>query len=194
MRLLFLITLLLIAGCQKAEPTLFTALDPSDTHITFANAITETAAQNVMTYEYMYNGGGVATGDLNNDGLADVYLFGNQVDNTLYLNKTASGKGRSGDPPPLVFEDITTAEKVAGRSGGWKTGVTLADVNADDRLDIYVCYTALPDVTARANQLFINNQRKSGSVPTFTERAAEYGLDAPGPFSTQASFFDYDRR
>ena len=181
MRLLIALSLLL-AGCQKAEPTLFTALDADDTHVTFANTITETAAQNVMVYEYMYNGGGVATGDLNNDGLADVYFTANQLPNKLYINK---GK--------LVFDDVTDAAGVAGRPGGWKTGVTMADVNADGWLDIYVCYSALPNISARANQLFINDCRKPGAVPTFTERAADYGLDAPGTFSTQASFFDYDR-
>ncbi|MBO0935653.1 VCBS repeat-containing protein [Fibrella sp. HMF5335] len=180
-----------IAGCQQPAPTLFTALDASDTHVTFANTITETAGQNVMTYEYMYNGGGVATGDLNNDGLADIYFSGNQVANKLYLNRSLPKKGESGTA--LVFEDITSAAKVAGRAGHWKTGVTMADVNGDGWLDIYVCYSALKDPAARANQLFINNCRKPGDVPTFTERAADYGLDAPGTFSTQASFFDYDR-
>ncbi len=184
---------LLLASCQKAEPTLFTALDADDTHVTFANTITETATQNVMAYEYMYNGGGVATGDLNNDGLADVYLSGNQVDNRLYLNKTAPKTTPSDDPLPLVFTDVTTAAKVGGRPGGWKTGVTMADVNADGWLDIYVCYSALNDPANRANQLFINDCHMPGAVPTFTERAAEYGLDAPGTFSTQAAFFDYDR-
>ncbi|NID10601.1 VCBS repeat-containing protein [Fibrivirga algicola] len=182
--LLLAITLLL-AGCRNAEPALFTALDANETHITFANTITETAEQNVLQYEYTYNGGGVAIGDLNNDGLADVYFTGNQVSNKLYLNK---GKSESGK---LSFENVTDTAGVAGRSGHWKTGVTMADVNGDGWLDIYVCYSALNDPAARANQLFINNA-KTG-VPTFTERAADYGLDAPGTFSTQASFFDYDR-
>jgi len=183
--LLFLAAIFLFTSCQNAEPTLFTALDADDTHITFANTITETAEQNVLQYEYTYNGGGVAIGDLNNDGLADVYFTGNQVPNKLYLN---TGKSESGQ---LSFEDVTDAAGVAGRPGHWKTGVTMADVNGDGWLDIYVCYSALKDPAARANQLFINNA-KSG-IPTFTERAANYGLDAPGTFSTQASFFDYDR-
>lgn len=188
-----LASLLLVASCQKAEPTLFTTLAAADTHVTFANTITETAEQNVMAYEYMYNGGGVATGDLNNDGLADIYFSGNQVDNKLYLNRSVPKKNASEQEGKLIFEDVTAPAKVAGRPGGWKTGVTMADVNADGWLDIYVCYSALSDPAARANQLFINDCRKPGNVPTFTERAAEYGLDALGTFSTQAAFFDYDR-
>ncbi|MBO0949374.1 VCBS repeat-containing protein [Fibrella forsythiae] len=179
---LFFVTSLLLAGCRNTEPTLFTALDADDTHITFANTITETADQNVLQYEYTYNGGGVAVGDLNNDGLTDVYFTGNQVPDKLYLNRGN-----------LLFDDVTETAGVAGRPGHWKTGVTMADVNGDGWLDIYVCYSALNDTAARANQLFINNASKPGSIPTFTERAAEYGLDAPGTFSTQASFFDYDR-
>lgn len=184
---LFLAALALLAGCRTNEPTLFTLLDTDDTHIAFANTITETAEQNVMQYEYTYNGGGVAIGDLNNDGFADVYFTGNQVPNRLYMNRSAGGEGK------LQFEDVTDAAGVAGRSGHWKTGVTMADVNGDGWLDIYVCYSALPDPAARANQLFVNNGGKAGAVPAFTERAVEYGLDAPGTFSTQASFFDYDR-
>ena len=188
----FVFLALLLTGCQQTAPTLFTALTAADTHVTFANTVTETGDQNILAYEYTYNGGGVATGDLNNDGLADVYFSGNQVDNKLYLNKSVPKQGAS-EQTALVFADVTEVAKVAGRHGHWKTGVTLADVNADGWLDIYVCYSALPDPAARANQLFINDCRKPGAVPTFTERAAEYGLDAPGTFSTQASFFDYDR-
>lgn len=187
MRFSLLLIALLLAGCRNAEPTLFTALDADDTHISFANTITETAEQNVMQYEYTYNGGGVAIGDLNNDGFADVYFTGNQVPNKLYLNR-----GRQASDQ-LVFDDVTERSGVPGRPGHWKTGVTMADVNGDGWLDIYVCYSALPDPAARANQLFINNAGKPGAIPTFTERASEYGLDAPGTFSTQASFFDYDR-
>ncbi|MEZ0541818.1 VCBS repeat-containing protein [Fibrella arboris] len=179
---LFLAANILLTGCRNTEPTLFTALDADDTHITFANTLTETADQNVLQYEYTYNGGGVAVGDLNNDGLTDVYFTGNQVPDKLYLNKGN-----------LQFDDVTGQAGVAGRPGHWKTGVTMADVNGDGWLDIYVCYSALSDTAARANQLFINNAGKPGTIPTFTEQAAAYGLDAPGTFSTQASFFDYDR-
>ena len=144
-----------------------------------------------MTYEYAYNGAGIAAGDINNDGFADLYFSGNSVPNKLFLNK---GKWR--------FEDITAHSRTAGRAD-WKTGVTMADVNGDGWLDIYVCYSGnapgegynLPvvkDYPNRSNQLFINNGCEPGGVPTFTERAKEYGLDAIGTFSTQAYFFDYD--
>ncbi|MBA4056501.1 MAG: type IV secretion protein Rhs, partial [Marivirga sp.] len=146
---------------------------------------------NIMTYEYAYNGAGLAAGDLNNDGLADLYFSGNSVPNKLFINK---GNWR--------FEDIADVSKTQGRKD-WKTGVTMADVNGDGWLDIYVCYSGnapgegynLPvvkDYPNRANQLFINNGCEPGGNPTFTERAKEYGLDAIGTFSTQAYFFDYD--
>ena len=148
---LLLAALLLFAGCRNNEPTLFTALDADDTHITFANTITETAEQNVMQYEYTYNGGGVAIGDLNNDGFADVYFTGNQVPNKLYLNK---GKQEAGQ---LVFDDITQAAGVAGRPGHWKTGVTMADVNGDGWLDLYVSAVSNYKGLEGSNELYINN-------------------------------------
>ncbi len=165
----------------------------SETGIHFANPITETEQNNIMTYEYLYNGGGVATGDLNNDGLPEVYLSGNLVPNKLFLNK---GNWK--------FDDVTAQAGTAGRAGDWKTGVTMADVNGDGWLDIYLCYSGngqderidkpvVRDQPNRINQLFINNGGKPGGIPTFTERAKEYGLDAIGTFSTQSYFLDYDR-
>ncbi|MFD2573411.1 VCBS repeat-containing protein [Spirosoma soli] len=140
------------------------------------NQLRETEQENVLAFEYFYNGGGVAAGDLNNDGLPDLFFTGNQVENKLYINK---GK--------LVFTDISATAGVSGRKGGWKTGVTLADVNADGWLDVYVCYSGLRSDSLRRNQLFINNHNL-----TFTDRAAEYGLADSG-YSVQANFFDYDR-
>ncbi|MBX2916934.1 MAG: VCBS repeat-containing protein [Cyclobacteriaceae bacterium] len=143
--------------------------------IEFINALKHTAELNPYTYRNFYNGAGVAIGDMNNDGLLDVYFSGNQVDNKLYLNK---GK--------LKFEDITERAGVES-SGSWSTGVTLVDINADGLLDIYVCKSGPPNTLNRHNELFINN----GDL-TFTEKSKEYGLDVTG-LSVQAAFFDYDR-
>jgi len=178
--------LLLLAGCGSPPDPLFTSLSPGETGVTFANTVTENADQNVLTYEYHYNGGGVAIGDLNNDGLPDLYFSGNQVANGLYLNQTTKAGS-------LRFADVTQAAGVGGRPGHWKTGISLADVNGDGWLDIYVCYSALPAAADRANELYINNGAGPDGTPTFTERAREYGLDAPGTFTTQVNFFDYDR-
>lgn len=171
--------LLLLFSCNK-EKTLFQKLSPEASGITFTNQVTESEKENILNYEYFYNGGGMASGDFNNDGLLDLYFTGNQVDNKLYLNK--------GD---LRFEDITEKSGTAGRKGAWKTGVSLVDINADGWLDIYVCYSGLRDSTLRKNQLFINNHNLNGSSPRFSEKAAEYGLDDSG-YSTQAAFLDYD--
>ncbi len=154
---------------------LFKEINPQQSHITFQNTLKETPQSNIITYEYFYNGGGVAAGDFNNDGLIDLYFTANTENNKLYLNK--------GD---FVFEDITRSAGVGGRKG-WKTGVTVADVNGDGWLDIYVCYSGDVEHKHRKNQLFINN----GNL-TFTDRAAEYGIDDPG-HSTHAAFFDFDQ-
>ncbi|GAB2606831.1 VCBS repeat-containing protein [Spirosoma areae] len=172
---LFLLILILFVACTKETP-LFEKTDPATTGVRFINQLNETEQENVLSFEYFYNGGGVATGDLNNDGLADLFFTGNQVDNKLYLNQ--------GD---LKFADVSAKAGIGGRKGGWKTGVTLADVNADGWLDIYLCYSGLRADSLRRNQLFINNHDL-----TFTDRATEYGLADSG-YSVQATFFDYDR-
>ena len=177
-----LLTLIGLSSCSKsneklkeAAPPLFTEIPSSQSGIGFVNEIPENSAMNSMVYEYFYNGGGVAIGDVDNDGLPDIYFTSNLKDNKLYKNK--------GD---FKFEDITAKAKVEG-SFGWTTGVTMVDINADRWLDIYVCKSGKGKAENRANLLYINN--KNG---TFTEMAASYGLDFPG-YSTQASFFDYDR-
>ncbi|MCU0405301.1 MAG: VCBS repeat-containing protein, partial [Chitinophagaceae bacterium] len=177
----FILFLLLIYGCSQTSSSnkLFEAISPSTTGITFSNQLTESATQSIATYEYFYNGAGVAAGDLDGDNLPDLFFTGNMVPNKLYLNKGN-----------LKFEDITETAGVAGKKS-WTTGVSMADVNADGRLDIYVCYSGPGTPADRANELFINNGVQNGKL-TFTDRAAEFGLDAPGTYTTQMVFFDYD--
>lgn len=152
----------------------FEDLSPQQTGITFRNDLDETPTSNVLTYEYFYNGGGVAIGDINNDGLEDIYFTGNMRPNALYLNLGN-----------LKFKDITQSAGVACKDG-WKTGVVMADVNADGYLDIYVCHSGKGDPRSRRNKLFINN----GDL-TFTDKSTVLGLDNNG-YTTHASFFDYD--
>lgn len=188
-----LLTALALTGCRDSSskeektaventgPPLFTLLDPEETHVSFANTLTEGLNTNVMMYEYFYNGGGVAVGDVNNDGLDDLYFTGNMVPNKLYLNRGN-----------LKFEDVTDSAGVAGREGPWKTGVTMADVNGDGLLDLYVCYSGNLSPEKRINQLFINEGGKPGGTPRFVEKTEEYGLNHPVN-STQGFFFDYDK-
>lgn len=162
--------------CSKPqEETLFTLLPSDQTGIDFRNDLTSTEEMNILEYLYFYNGGGVALGDINNDGLVDIYFTSNQGENKLYLNK--------GD---FKFEDITASAKVTG-DGGWSTGVTMADVNGDGLLDIYVCQVGDYKGISGKNKLYINN----GDL-TFSEKAEDYGIDFVG-FSTHALFFDYDQ-
>ncbi len=156
------------------QQSLFTKLPSSSTQVIFQNNIPESGTMNSMIYEYYYNGGGVAIGDIDNDGWEDIYLVSNLGDNKLYANKGG-----------FNFEDITQKAGVAG-SFGWSTGVCMTDVNADGWLDIYVCKSGKGKAQDRKNELFINKQNG-----TFKEAAAEYGLDFAG-YSTQAAFFDYD--
>jgi enediyne biosynthesis protein E4 len=179
----FLSVLLLFSACQSEAPTLFESLPSGQTGVTFANQIEETEEQNILTYEYFYNGGGVAAGDLNNDGRLDLFFTGNQVENQLYLNQGG-----------MQFEDVSERAGIGGRKGGWKTGVSLVDINADGWLDIYVCYSGPHLPEQRKNQLFINTTGQKGQQQgevTFSEQAEAYGLADAG-YSTQAVFFDYD--
>src|SRR6476469_833051 len=164
----------LLFSCGKKN-TLFTSLSPSKTNIHFANNLEKRDLFSILYYLYYYNGGGVATGDINNDGLPDIYFTANSKGhNKLYLNKGN-----------FQFEDITDKAGVAGTSD-WCSGVTMADVNGDGNLDIYVSAVANHHGLKGRNELFINNRNGS-----FTESAASYGLDFSG-FTTQAAFFDYD--
>ena len=158
----------------SASP-LFQVLDSDETGIQFNNTLPIDGDLNILLFDYYYNGGGVAIGDLNGDGLPDIYLTANLEPNRLYLNEGN-----------LHFRDITDSADVAG-TGKWATGVTMADVNADGLLDIYVCYSGPFEAEERRNEIFINN----GDL-TFSERAADFGLDV-ADYSTQALFFDLDR-
>ena len=176
-RFSFFVAILIASGsCREGkDQTLFEALAPDETGITFRNDLTFDKDFNVFTYRNFYNGGGVATGDINNDGLTDIYLCSNQGENKLYLNK--------GD---FRFEDITARAGVEGKRA-WSTGVTMADVNADGVLDIYVCNSGDIKNDNKQNELFINN----GDL-TFSEQAEAFGLADQG-YSTHAAFFDYDK-
>jgi len=172
--LLFVLSLFFSCSSSHPENTLFTRLHSDRTGITFSNNISPSNNFNLFNYRNFYNGGGVALGDINNDGLIDVYFTANQGKNRLYLNKGN-----------FHFEDITKKAGVGGNSR-WTTGVTMADVNGDGLLDIYVLNSG--DLTGgnRKNELFINQ----GNL-TFKEEAHKFNLDDPA-FSIHASFFDYD--
>jgi enediyne biosynthesis protein E4 len=173
----------LLSACKSSNnnsDSLFEKLDAKDSNIDFINQITETKDFNILDYLYFYNGGGVSSGDINNDGLVDLFFTSNQGKNKLYLNK---GVGENGKPK---FEDISVKAGIEGFAD-WKTGTTMVDINSDGFLDIYVCTVGNFKGLEGSNELYINNQDG-----TFTEKANEYGLDFTG-FSTQAAFFDYDK-
>jgi len=183
-RFVLLLNILLVIGCTETsvkkktttEKNLFTSVPSSQTNIDFINTVTETFDFNGLNYSYTYNGGGVAVGDINNDGLQDIYFVSNQQSNKLYINE--------GD---FEFED-STSKSGTEDSDGWSTGVTMIDINNDGWMDIYVCKSAsLDNENLRRNKLFVN--QKDG---TFIEEAKKWGLDDNG-FSIQSYFFDYDK-
>jgi len=162
-----------------SKPTMFELVNADNSGINFINEITEYDTFNILNTEFIYNGAGIAVGDLNGDGLEDLYFAGNQVGNSCYLNR---GK--------LKFQDITIPAGVQKNPGQWSSGVNMIDVNTDGKLDIYVCNTLIRDSRQRENLLFIN-QGNQADVPIFKESAAEYGLDDTS-HASHAQWLDYD--
>jgi enediyne biosynthesis protein E4 len=193
---IFVIIVCAVAACGERSPaadvgardatappvgvTLFTRMPTNYTGIRFENRITESNELNVFTYRNFYNGGGVAIGDLNGDGRPDVVLGGNQTGPRLLVNEGA-----------FRFRDVTSSAKLDSH-GPWTTGLTLADVNADGRLDLYVSQAGNGEASTRRNRLWINNGNGADSIPTFSERAEEFGIADDG-YTTQSAFLDYDR-
>src|SRR5688572_25818051 len=154
----FVISIATLSGCNKKEKQ-FQLLSSSETNITFNNLITESDTLNVLSFEYIYNGSGVGVGDFNNDGLSDIFFGGNMVSSRMYLNK--------GD---FKFEDVTRLSGV--ETTLWCTGISLADINQDGLLDIYVS-TVHPDENKKSpNLLFVQKGINENGIPTFQEVAA----------------------
>ena len=174
----YIIILILFFSCERIsnnDQIIFELLSTDTTGIDFENSLSYSDEFNIYKYRNFYNGGGVGLGDVNNDGLLDIYLTANQLSNRLYINK--------GD---FVFEDVTKTAKIGGNRA-WSTGVAMVDINSDGWLDIYVCNSGDVNGDNKQNEFFINN--KDG---TFSEKAKEMGLADTG-LSTHASFFDYDK-
>ncbi len=166
--------IILISSCSVEEPgdKLFQPLSASETNVEFRNDLVFSEDFNIYKYRNFYDGGGVAVGDLSGNGLPDLYFSSNLGDTRLYFNKGN-----------FIFEDVTEKAGVAGTKK-WSAGVSIADINADGLLDIYVANSG--ELDDRVNELFINN-----GDSTFTESAEEFGLDDPG-YSIHATFFDYN--
>lgn len=175
---IYIILLLALCSCHKKQ-TLFTLLTPDQTGIHFENKIEDTDSLSILDYPYYYNGGGVALGDVSGDGLVDIFVTSNKGGNHLYLNEGN-----------FKFKDVTK-EAGVGDHAGWTTGVTMADVNGDGRLDIYVCTVGGYKGLQSHNELFINMGNDKNGVPIFKEEAEKWGIANVG-FSTQAVFFDYN--
>lgn len=174
-----LFILAILVGCQSQPTTQFESLSSKQTGITFNNSIQDHDTLSILSYEYIYNGGGVAIGDLNGDQLQDVVFTGNMVDNAIYLNKGN-----------FKFQDISQASGIL-QEKRWSSGVTLVDINTDGLLDIYIAATGHDKIPNKANQLFINQGTDEKGIPTFIDLAKEYGI-ADTSNSTNATFFDYD--
>ncbi|MFZ9241100.1 MAG: CRTAC1 family protein, partial [Chitinophagaceae bacterium] len=167
------------ASCRQ-EQTLFKRIDEKQSGIAFANTITINDSINILDNEFTYNGAGVAVGDLNGDGLQDLYFCGNQVDNKLYLNKGG-----------LKFQEITSVANAQKYKGQWSSGVTFVDINSDGKQDIYVCNTMIHDSTMLRDLLFINQGNDKEGIPHFKEMGLQYGI-TDNNHNSISTFFDYD--
>ncbi len=170
----------LLSACNRQdEKTLFQLLPSSDTGVTFKNQLTESDSFNVLSFEYIYNGAGVGVGDVNNDGLTDIFFAGNMVSSELYLNKGN-----------FKFEDISESASI--KTNVWCTGVSMVDINQDGLLDVYIS-TIQPHVDKPPvpNLLYLNKGVNENGIPVFEEVAARVGL-ADSSYATQAAFLDYD--
>ena len=179
------IMIIIFFSCTQKIPTvevnnMFTMMPKEFTGIDFENTLVNETKFNVFKYRNYYNGGGVAIGDVNNDGLPDIYFSSNQQSNKLFFNEGG-----------FRFKDVTKKTGVSG-SRKWSTGVAMVDINGDQLLDIYVCNSGNIKGDDRTNELFINQGAAENGIPTFREAAADYGIDNRG-FSIHAAFFDYDR-
>lgn len=172
-----LLAITFLSSCQ--DKPLFSKLDASDTGIDFSNRIIENDTLNILDFEYVYNGGGVGIADMNGDSLPDVVFSGNQADSRLYLNKGE-----------IQFENVSTKAGISNL-GRWCSGVSLVDINADGRMDIYLTATTKGSEAQRANLLYINQGNDKEGIPAFKEMAEEYGIADRG-HSMNAAFFDYD--
>lgn len=172
-------SILFVAACHEEE-TLFRQIDGKKSGIVFSNTIATNDSINILDNEFTYNGAGVAVGDLNGDGLQDLYFCGNQVPNRCYLNRGG-----------LRFEDVTDASGTQKKPGQWSSGVTFVDINGDGRLDIHVCNTMMRDSALLRDLLFVNQGNDANGVPRFRELATEYGItdDTQNSIST---YLDYD--
>jgi hypothetical protein len=198
LRIVLIFLIIHFVACEKAKPKvenklpneialppsvaspLFTLMSESQTNINFKNELVEGPNTNILVYEYFYNGGGVALGDLNGDNLIDIYFTSNMGANKLYLNQGN-----------FVFKDITSLAGAEARNGPWKTGVTFADVDGDGKLDIYLCYSGMVRDENRTNQLYINKGNDEMGIPHFEESASKFGLNSKA-YSNQGYFLDYD--
>ncbi|RYY10390.1 MAG: VCBS repeat-containing protein [Chitinophagaceae bacterium] len=176
---LFIFCILIINGCITKEDKLFKKHEAALTNIHFNNKVIENDSVNPIDLEFLYNGGGIAAGDFNNDGLTDLYFTASEVSNKLYLNKGN-----------FEFSDVTDIAMVSGE-GMWSNGASVVDINSDGLQDIYVCMAIKKDPHQRRNLLYVNQGADKNGVPVFRELAKEYNVADTG-FSVQGAFFDYD--